>query len=931
MTAMNRSGGGLGWVLGVWTALAGFGSGGEAGFAQAAPAAGLTERFAHPPRQDRILKIIHSWPDAPEAQDRIIRTLTKQGFGGVVCNVSFDHYLESDTHWTAFTRAIKAAHEAGFAMWLYDEKGYPSVSAGGLVLRDHPEWEAAGWLVADARTDGGTVTLEAPPGRLVLAAAYPVAGGSMQLERRVDLADKLVNGQLNWQAPAGSWRVLLVTQSRLFEGTHAELNLAAKLPYPNLLQPEPTARFLELTHDNYARRLGDDLGRYFLGTFTDEPSLMSVFLRPMPYRVLPWATNLPVEFLKRRGYALEPILPLLVGDGGPRTAKARYDYWLTIGELVSENFCGQIQQWCARHNLPSGGHLLAEENLLAHVPFYGDFFRCLRRLDAPSIDCLTSLPPEVPWYIGRLAASAAELEGKSLVMCEVSDHSQRYRPAGDKRPIRPVTETEIRGTCNRLMVGGVNNFTSYYSFADLTDEQLGRINEWVGRCCTLLRGGHQAADLAVLYPAESVWTRFTPARHWAKDSAAAAQIESGFHLVSDELFRAGRDFTYVDGRTLAQARVAAGRLVHGESAWRVIVLPWADTLPLAAWENLAAFVQQGGRVIALGRLPANSETDFPSARVQTLATGLFGTGGAEPRVQAGTNGGAGVFLPGGAEGLLRGLVDQLLEPDVQVIGQAAPVRNTHRRVAGQELYFLVNDSPQAWQGDVRFRAEGPAQVWRPESGAVAELPARTNVSLTLPPYGGAFVTFPRARAPRPISLASGPLPGLQPLALTSAQPELGGGEFVRQEVTQDQELARPNRPAWRVTGTLKKGQVDTWLFARFACGGWPALGGEDLIALESWVPDHQASPAELLVILHEKGGGDYLANTGRFLGQAGRQITYLPLRRFQLAGWSKDPNGRLDPSEVVELRIGWGGYLGTEGETIRFSLAAPQALRRAGP
>ncbi|MEK6661218.1 MAG: hypothetical protein AABY63_04975, partial [candidate division NC10 bacterium] len=51
-------------------------------------------------------------------------------------------------------------------------------------------------------------------------------------------------------------------------------------------------------------------------------------------------------------------------------------------EELSENFFGQIQERCRRFNIPSGGHLLMEEGLVAHVPLYGDFFRCIRRLDA---------------------------------------------------------------------------------------------------------------------------------------------------------------------------------------------------------------------------------------------------------------------------------------------------------------------------------------------------------------------------------------------------------------------------------------------------------------------------------------------------------------------------------------------------------------------
>jgi hypothetical protein len=44
----------------------------------------------------------------------------------------------------------------------------------------------------------------------------------------------------------------------------------------------------------------------------------------------------------------------------------------------------------------------------------------------------------------------------------------------------------------------------------------------------------------------------------------------------------------------------------------------------------------------------------------------------------------------------------------------------------------------------------------------------------------------------------------------------------------------------------------------------------------TWVPDGQSTPSELLVILHEEGGGDFLAQTSRSLAASGRQRTFLP-------------------------------------------------------
>ena len=110
--------------------------------------------------------------------------------------------------------------------------------------------------------------------------------------------------------------------------------------------------------------------------------------------------------------------------------------------------------------------------------------------------------------------------------------------------------------------------------------------------------------------------------------------------VSSTLYAANRDFAYVDSQALCEAKVADGVLTHGDLRWRVLVLPDADTLPMKAWENVAAFWRQGGVVIAVGTRPLNSEVEFPSPHVQAIARELFGTAGA-PCVVANPTGGCG--------------------------------------------------------------------------------------------------------------------------------------------------------------------------------------------------------------------------------------------------------------------------------------------------
>ncbi len=887
----------------------------------------LAARFADPPAASRILKIIHSWPDEPEQQDETIRMLAYQGFGGVVCNVSFDQYLKSEAKWKALERAVAQAKAAGMSLWLYDERGYPSGLAGGIVMEGHPEWEASGLLIADTLTDGGPVHLDAPPGKLVRAAAYPVKAGAIAIKGAVDLAGQVREGKLDWEAPAGRWRVMVITESRLYEGTHAAVSLADKLPYINLLMPEPTARFVDVTYDQYAAHLGADLGKVFVSTFTDEPSLMSYFMRPMPYRVLPWSPGFADEFRKRRGYAV-PDLGLLVADGGAAGCKARYDFWRTVGDLVSENYFGQIQRRTGKYHLRSGGHLLMEETLTGSVPLYGDFFQCVRRLDAPGIDCLTSMPGEVPWSVARLISSVAELEGRPVTMCETSDFSQIYRPAGDTRPVRNVTVGEIRGTCNRLILNGITTITSYYSFAELSSAQIRGLSTWVGRCTTMLAGGHQAADVAVLRPTETLWPHFVPSRHGTSAAGAATEVEGAYNAASNSLYAYRRDFTYVDSRALLAAQVQGGALVHGKLRWRVLVLPKTDTLPLAAWEKVARFASAGGVVIAVGALPTNSESEFPSPRVRALAKAIFGSPG-EPHVQANRNGGAGVYLPAGSEALLPLAVDLAVAPDVSLSDRAAPVRVTHRVVDGRQVYFLINDSAEPWSGRTSVAASGAGERWDPATGTMARLTGPGGIDLNLPAYGGTILRFAGARTPARRALRSGGMPGIELKPLLAPMPRVSKGEFVR-ETLEPVAVKAGEAPSWRAVGTLTKGNTDTFLFALLQYPRPTDLSGTDCLALDVWVPEGQSSGAQLLVMVVDRAGHTYYAQTGCPLSTPGKRRIYLPRAAFSEAPWASGPSGALDWSSVGGISIGWGGYFGKEGEMVEFRFSLPLAGRVVG-
>jgi hypothetical protein len=295
-------------------------------------------------------------------------------------------------------------------------------------------------------------------------------------------------------------------------------------------------------------------------------------------------------------------------------------------------------------------------------------------------------------------------------------------------------------------------------------------------------------------------------------------------------------------------------------------------------------------------------------------------------VQASAAGGAGIFLPEGTESLLPGLLNKVIEADVKIAASKSPLQVTHR-LSGRHIYFVINDGAEPWSGTIGLRAQGGGELWHPGNGVVESLADLQNINLQLGAYDAILINTDGVVPIRRLNLRTGLLPGLAMASLPAIEPALAGGEFVRKEIVVDSPAGQKNSPAWRAVGTLTKSGVDTYLFVRLPYANGLNLAGTEFVVLDTWVPENQRTPAELLVILHEKGGADYFAGAGRSLSGSGFSRTFVPINRFKLAGWSKDANRRLDLNDLTEIRVGWGGYFGEKDERVEFTLALPQTVK----
>lgn len=536
------------------------------------------QAWVAPPLECRPLQIVHGLTAERIVADSVAQILqqpTKQpvsdegmayylrrGRGGIVCNVAFNDYLRSEANWKTLVEAVELCARLNMPVWIYDEKGYPSGAAGGLVLEGNPEFEA-----------------------LVLA----------------------------WDAghtPEFFFRPA-------FEHTHAANNYHAVRRYINLMDDRATAKFIQVTHEAYYQRLAPHFGKTIVAFFTDEPSLMAVDLGPIPeparsrvpvqdppdpnvkpLPTIPWCYDLEDVYRKKWGEDLRRVQKsLFVGDE-PGDRRIRRQFWSTVAELVADRYFGALQRWCQGHNVASSGHNLHEESILHHVPLYGNGLKAIAQMDIPGLDMLSSNPEAVihsGWITAAMPLSGALLEGHRRVMTEVSDFSQKMSGAG------PVGLSEMRATAAWQAAWGVTEFTLYYNPEDRSVEDNWQYGQFVGRLNAILRDAMPVRRVALYYPIYDLWAEYRPVAgplHQAPRGPRVQEIVGSFMRLGQALQRRQIPFVLIDHEYLERSQLdATGRLCVGNVKLESIVIPAGVNLPEKVQKQIDEFQKRGGRIV----------------------------------------------------------------------------------------------------------------------------------------------------------------------------------------------------------------------------------------------------------------------------------------------------------------------------------------------
>ena len=230
-----------------------------------------------------------------------------------------------------------------------------------------------------------------------------------------------------------AWRYAEYGVYRNPDGTYRWMTALAPGGWVNVCEPAAVARFIELTHEVYAKRLD----RWFknktiLGIFTDEPG--------HPTRV-----NFPdgkplVSFRKYSG--LEDEYKAATG----RELKADVEKWLAtkegdvwsvyldlMGKRFRAAYFDQIRAWCDRHGILLTGHMISENDSYGSARCNGNPILCLRGESLPGMDeigtaydATPGARPAIEWVTYNVARQAILHRGNGglveLYACGPANH-----------------------------------------------------------------------------------------------------------------------------------------------------------------------------------------------------------------------------------------------------------------------------------------------------------------------------------------------------------------------------------------------------------------------------------------------------------------------------------------------------------------------------
>ena len=728
----------------------------------------LEKQFLSLPIEARRLTGPLFWLHGDESKDRLESYLQRVVEGGNGCFTA-ESRPHNDWLGPGWYRDLKicldTAKRLNLTMWIFDEEWWPSGEVGGRV----PQKFASKYMQAStANIAGPTHTqLAIPTGQLIAVLAGRRSNAGIEGESLIDLTDRVHDGQLDWDTPAGAWQVM--TFSWQFDrGRNGRLLIDGA-------SKDAVDWYIRTVYQPHYDHFGDEFGKTIVGYFYDEPETWG-----------DWGTEV-IPMLKQRGVSWQKALvawKFQLSDPDEQVA-AKYQYQDAFAEAWGRTLYGGLTQWCHEHHVSSIGHWLEHgREYLDQKKCAGNMFQVQKYSDMGAIDAVFKqfVPghkDDNTYQTPKLGSSISHAYGKTndLTMVEI------FGARG-----QDLSYPEMKWWTDLMQVAGVNfhiphSFNPrspfdrdcppyFYNSGYEPRWPLYRIYaDYTSRLSLLLSGGRHVCPVALLYLGNS---------YHAGDAVPPEEMTTA---LQDALFDC--DWLPYDVFE-SNMEVARSELHLHDERYRVLIVPAVDVIPYATLAKAREFYDAGGTVVAYGMLPSKSatlgKTATDIAREREAIWGSQEVGPTLELCQSNAAGGKSYFLP---EKPTPQQLQQVLthsagiHPTLEVLAGETDhwLHVLHRVKAERHVFLIANQQHEGLTKRFRFRVHAPGtpELWDAMRNSIRSVPFQRiddesiELSLTLEPLESVLLVFQPDQRPLPMRIEPDTKPIRAPLEVTRVE------------------------------------------------------------------------------------------------------------------------------------------------------------------
>lgn len=541
-----------------------------------------------------------------------------------------------------------------------------------------------------------------------------------ELSDVVDVTPYVADGHLRWRTPKGRWRIY-----RFGWALTGKLNHPASPEGTGLevdkMDRESVHRYLEHYLQTYADATGGKLG---------PAGISHLLIDSYEAGSQTWTPLLPLEFARRRGYALVKWLPALAGEvlvDGRSTDAFLTDFRRTLGDLYTEHLYAEVSTVVKSHSM--GSYFESDEGRRQYMP---DGISVKRWADIP-MGAMWMSDGGVPSINGRMdikeSSSTAHLYGKRLVAGESftadgrNGREHSYWPGN----IKPVADCELAYGLNRFVIHesahqpddvhrpglalGIYGqwFNRHETWASMAKPWI----SYLTRSASMMQQGQYVADVAYFYGEDNNIT--------------------GIFINNQPPVPQGYAYDFLNAEALQKDVTMVGGWLQAPSGmtYRVLALDkQCRRMTLASLRRLQQLVNAGCKVWGQKpQLPMSLEDDtlefarltadiWEKHRSNVMAT---------PTLEEAFKG--------------WGIRPDCSSPDMSQLSYV------HRHAADGDFYWVSNTHDSELTTTVSLRTTGrKPEIWHADDGRMEPASyvmkeGRTEVSLSLEPHDAVFIVL----------------------------------------------------------------------------------------------------------------------------------------------------------------------------------------------